>query len=147
MCTNVSHVLASYFSLGDSPFDPSRGCSTDGNQIPYSVCRNAEWQLCAARGELPGQSERTVIFSFAPKDLTTKGSGRNALGSCTSYAPMGCPDDGYASQDIFYMEVCLYDQICANRDDLWRLRAGQPWHCDLDRGAFLQLKGWLARSP
>ena len=53
------------------------------------------------------------------------------LGSCNSYAPRGC-DDGYDSGDIFYLEVCVYDAICANRDSLWTLNAGDPWHCDMD---------------
>ena len=41
----------------------------------YNICRNLEWMVCAARGALPGQLSRTVLFSFAPRDLDTRGSG------------------------------------------------------------------------
>lgn len=26
-----------------------------GSQVPYNICRNTEWQICAAKGTLPGQ--------------------------------------------------------------------------------------------
>jgi hypothetical protein len=96
----------------------------------YSVCRNLEWQVCAAMGALPGQGGNTIVFSTAPKSLPQDG-GDFPLGGCNSYAPRGC-SDGYASGDIFYLEVCMYDAMCSNRDSLWALEAGQPWHCDLD---------------
>lgn len=115
-----------------------------GNEIPYNVCRNAEWQLCAAKGALPGQIDGTIMFAFPPKDLKIEGHGGDfPLGECGSYAPMGCPGNGYASQDIFYLEVCLYDQVCSNRVDLWELEAGDPWKCELDYDGFVELRTWL----
>lgn len=48
-----------------------------------------------------------------------------------------------ALQDIFYLEVCLYDQICNNRGDLWVLEAGDPFECDVEWDAFLQLREWI----
>ena len=53
------------------------------------------------------------------------------LGGCNSYQPMGC-EIGYASSDIFYQEVCVYDAICANRESLWKLKPKQLWRCDLE---------------
>ena len=90
----------------------------------------AQWQVCAAKGNLPGQGSDTIIFSYAPKDLQLHG-GIYPLGGCNSYAPRGCRN-GYASGDIFYLEVCLYDVMCKNRDSLWALKAGEPWHCQLN---------------
>jgi len=114
-----------------------------GDQIPYNLCRNAEWQLCAARGYLPGQNSKTIMFSYAPRDLEING-GPFPLGSCTSYAPRGCGNTGYASGDIFYLEVCLYDQICKNgRGDLWALNAGDEFRCDLDWDSFSELRDWI----
>mmetsp|Transcript_39965 Transcript_39965/g.97062 ORF Transcript_39965/g.97062 Transcript_39965/m.97062 type:complete len:464 (+) Transcript_39965:28-1419(+) len=100
-----------------------------GTEVPYNLCRNLEWQGCAAKGELHGQRSKTIIFSFAPKKLRVDG-GRYPLGSCNSYAPLGC-ESGYASGDIFYLEVCIYSRICGNRNSLWYLNAGEPWQCEL----------------
>jgi len=113
-----------------------------GDQIPYNVCRNVEWQTCAARGSLPGQGSNTIMFSFAPKDLQLRG-GESPLGSCNSYAPQGCPYEGYASGDIFYMEVCWYDQLCSNRDELWALNAADPWHCEMNWRSYQELLEWI----
>jgi len=99
-------------------------------QGAYSVCRNLEWQVCAAQGALPGQGGNSIVFSTAPKALTQTG-GDFPLAGCNSYAPRGC-GDGYASGDIFYLEVCMYDAMCANRESLWQIEAGEAWHCDLD---------------
>ena len=41
------------------------------------------------------------------------------------------------------MEVCLFSQICANRDRLWSLDAEEEWQCELDRGGWEQLRQWL----
>ena len=40
-----------------------------GQQVPYNMCRNLEWQICAASGRLPGQGSNTIIFAVALKDL------------------------------------------------------------------------------
>ena len=57
------------------------------------------------------------------------------LGACNSYSPLGC-ENGYASGDIFFQEVCVYDAVCANRESLWKLKPGQVWHCMLDYEGF-----------
>lgn len=108
-----------------------------GPAVPYNVCRNLEWQVCAAKGQLPGQGGNGIIFSMAPKDLVLDG-GPFPLGSCNSYSPRGC-GEGYASGDIFYLEVCVYDAICTNRDALWALNAGDLWHCDMDYDGYANL--------
>ena len=116
-----------------------------GNEIPYNICRNAEWQICGAKGTLPGQGTRVpgaIKFAKAPKDLDTE-RGPYPLGSCNSYHPRGCGNHGYASSDIFYMEVCLYDQMCNTRDSLWTVEAGEEWVCHMEWSDFAQLRDWL----
>ena len=112
-----------------------------GNVIPYNTCRNFEWQLCAAKGMLPGQGAR-VQFAYAPRYLKPF-FGERPLGSCAGYMPMGCGRNGYASSDIFYLEVCVFDQICSNRDEMWALDVGDDWTCDMDLGGFQQLRRWV----
>ena len=111
-----------------------------GDAIPYNICRNVEWQVCAAMGRLNGQGGDSIRFAYAPKDL--RGDG---IGGCQGYAPRGCRrwDDGYASLDVFYMETCLFSQICRNRDSLWSVGAGQDWRCELDHEGWEQLRRWL----
>jgi len=101
-----------------------------GDAIPYNMCRNLEWQMCAAKGTLPGQRSNTIIFSYAPKDLEFNG-GDFPLGGCNSYAPLGC-EDGYSSGDVFSLEVCIYDAMCSNRESMWELEAGDQWQCDME---------------
>ena len=31
-----------------------------GDRVPYNICRNLEWQVCAAKGLLPGQARCNV---------------------------------------------------------------------------------------
>jgi hypothetical protein len=116
-----------------------------GEEIPYNLCRNFEWQLCAAKGTLPGQGSKHITFAGAPKDLLISGwDAKHPLGSCNSYAPRGC-GGGYASGDIFFQEVCVYDAICANRDSLWELTPGQLWQCKLDHEGYSSFSRALLR--
>ena len=101
-----------------------------------------QWQLCAAMRRLPGQGGRGIIFAHAPKTLEVSGIGRCSNGM---YAPHGCEawQEGYASADIFYMEACLFSQICSNRDELWSLDENREWYCQLDYDGWQTLKRWL----
>jgi len=33
-----------------------------GDRVPYNICRNLEWMVCAAKGQLPGQGRDPVIL-------------------------------------------------------------------------------------
>lgn len=126
-----------------------------GDRIPYNTCRNIEWQICAAKGMLPGQGAEwipglegrvrqnaTIRFAFAPKHLTPL-DGDRPIGNCGGFAPMGCGKEGYASSDIFYMEACVFDAICANRDSLWELDEGQDWVCQLEWEGYQKMRDWV----
>ena len=65
------------------------------------------------------------------------------IGSCQGYHPRGCGAQGYASSDIFYLEVCVYSLACRNRDQLWRLESGDRFECEMDWAGFQQLRDWL----
>eukprot|EP00966_Prymnesium_polylepis_P058013 1343581-Prymnesium_polylepis.1 len=38
-------------------------------RVPYNLCRNLEWQVCAATGQLPGQTTPTILFAHEPGAL------------------------------------------------------------------------------
>jgi len=115
------------------------------DRVPYNICRNFEWQICAAQGRIPGQGGRTLIFSKAPKELDFFASPR--LGHCKGWSPINCErDNGYATDSIFFLEICLYSEVCSNRRELFDLEVGQPWECVFDEQAFWQLSQILQES-
>ena len=64
---------------------------------PSHVCRSVcavshacRWQVCAARGMLPGQGGRQIKFAHRPSEMWTP-----HIGSCTGYHPAGCGNQGY----------------------------------------------------
>lgn len=107
----------------------------------YNSCRNFEWQMCAALGKLRGQTTRTIVFAAAPATLEVDGT--RPLGRCGGFAPAGCQPLGYSNDDIFFLEVCIYSLVCSNRDELFLLRAGQPFTCQLDEAGFWRLHRYL----
>ena len=98
-----------------------------GTEIPYNLCRNFEWQLCAAMGKLPGQGSTMIRFAVAPRGLQIDGP--RGLGSCGGYVPLGvenCPHRGYASSDIFFLEVrCSSRCLCLVRSPVTTVTASQ----------------------
>ena len=116
-----------------------------GKRIPYNVCRNLEWQVCAAKGWLPSQGNTGIRFATAPNSLHTHGW--KPFGKCGGWTPTGKCDGGYATDDIFFLEVCLLNQICVNGHELFELKVGQPFYCQFDDARFIELKEILLRPP
>ena len=114
-----------------------------GPIIPYNTCRNIEWQICAAKGTLPGQKaveHHGGVIQFAKAPKTLRPSGRpHPLGSCDGYAPKGCIN-GYASSDIFFLESCFYSMMCSNREELWNLDVGDDFVCEMDYSGFTRMR-------
>ena len=100
--------------------------------------------MCAAKGLLPGQGGRTIKFARAPNRLDL--GLNNRLGVCSGWVPPHAPSGGifgYATDDIFYLESCLFSQICRNGHEIFELRKGHAFECDLDVGLFRELQGLL----
>ena len=79
--------------------------------------------MCAVQGKLPGQGGFGMRFAHKPSDLDVYGG--KPLGQCRGWRPGGWGDCGYgyATDDIFFLEVCIYSWICENSADLFRLRS------------------------
>lgn len=67
-----------------------------GDAVPYNICRNLEWQVCAAKGLLPGQNSPVMVFARAPKTLDPDPSGGKPLGMCGGWRP---PELGWGCRD------------------------------------------------
>ena len=101
-----------------------------GDRVPYNICRNLEWQVCAARGKLPYQGGRKIVFAVAPSSLDPSGATGKPLGQCKGWVPGRKPEGGfygYATDDIFYLEVCMMNQICKNGEHLFHMQAGEEF--------------------
>lgn len=118
-----------------------------GHRLPYNMCRNLEWMVCASQGRLPGQGRAILKFSRAPSTLQPGGSSGKPLGKCCGWTPEGMHPRGgafgYATDDIFYLEVCLFAQICENGEDLFSMKVGDPFECIFSATRFSELQELL----
>jgi hypothetical protein len=48
---------------------------------------------------------------------------------------------------IVRCQVCVYDAMCANRNAMWALNAGDPWHCELDYWGFKEFFEKILNTP
>lgn len=119
-----------------------------GDRLPYNICRNLEWMTCAAQGRLPGQKGTPqLIFAKSPGQLFPEGSSGKPLNTCCGWAPDKRPNGGvyaYTTDDIFYLEVCLFNEICENGPDLFNTPVGQPFHCQFSANKFRELERILS---
>jgi len=115
----------------------------NGGYFPYNLCRNLEWQACAAMGKLKQQASGEIRFADAPSSLDPE----ELLGECDGYFPNDRNMHGYANDDIFYLEICLLNQLCLNGDSLFSLEAGEPFHCNFSVPRLWELAGLLQEQP
>jgi hypothetical protein len=115
-----------------------------GTRVQYNQCRNLEWQVCSANLKLPGQAGANITFARAPSSLDPMGSTGKPLGKCRGWVPgkirKGSKGFGYATDDVFYLEVCLFNQICTNGAELFELKAGEPFRCNFSSTRFDELR-------
>lgn len=110
----------------------------------YNSCRNLEWQICAARGMLPGQQSPSVLFAQEPGSLDV--SGDRPLGHCGGYSPQGCGRQSYSNDDIYFLEVCVYSMICHNSDELFAMKVGHRFHCRINEEGFRRMQRYLTST-
>jgi len=107
-------------------------------RVPYNICRNLEWQVCAARGMLPGQGNTDVLFATNPSELNPR-TGNRPLGQCAGWKPMKLEGGyGYGNIDIYYLELCLFAQLCTNSEAIFR--DSQPFTCNFSKERFRELQ-------
>ena len=117
------------------------------NQVKYNTCRNFEWQVCAAKGLLRRQGGKAIRFARAPKTLDLASS-RRPFGKCSGWTDRSCDSrTGYANDDIYYLEACLFSMICGNRAHLFTISEGDAFFCDFDQAGFETLADLLMTAP
>ena len=117
-----------------------------GQRLPYNLCRNLEWMTCAAQGKLAGQmNQPEVIFAKAPGELYPGGRSGKPIGECCGWAPDTPPDGGfgYTTDDIFYLEVCLFNEMCENGASIFGVAANGRFRCDFSMDRFRRLENIL----
>jgi hypothetical protein len=113
-------------------------------RVPYNMCRNLEWVACAAMGKLPGQGTSLMRFSPPPNQLQPSKEGRRPLGQCGGWRPPGNATYGYANDDIYFLEVCLISFLCANGDDIFKLRSSDgEFLCNFSHQRLAELEEML----
>ena len=50
----------------------------------------------------------------------------------------------YAISDVYFAEVCVVSHVCRNRARLFSLEVGELFECDIDEGAFRELRELLS---
>jgi hypothetical protein len=100
----------------------------------WTMCRNFEWMMCALKGRLapnPTKVSRDIYFSIAPKDMDVEPLKKGTFYRC-------CGD--YAESDIYYLEVCMLNEVCRNQNDLFVVDRGEAFVCDFDEAAFRKVE-------
>lgn len=102
----------------------------------WNMCQNVRWMLCALTGRLHGQEGgRAIHFATRPKSIEV--------------APLngyGYREGRYSVANVYYIEICLLAEFCTNTWKLFSVEDGEPFECELDRGAYERYAEWLMTS-
>lgn len=119
-CTNYAHDGTLAAACHDANKNVLRLRS---QMLPWNMCTNLRWLTCAARGMLPGQGGPLIQFAVAPGELDIgKLHGENT--------------HKYVMEDVYFAEVCILNELCANGHELFSLRRGQLFRCQTDQRRF-----------
>ena len=109
--------------------------------------------MCAARGWLPSQSSGRIRFAQAPGRLWLDGSHGSPyrwnarFASCSGYHHAKCdPATHYANDDVFFLEVCVFNRICRNAAELSRLNRSTDFACEFSAEGLRELRSVLLSS-
>ena len=118
----------------------------------WNICRNVEWQICAAKGLLSHQQRAGKIrFAFQPNDLFLSGRHEShQFGVCGGLHADNCDSDddpGFGNDDVFFLEVCVYSQVCRNGAELFRLDDYEEFVCDFSNSSWHTMRDLLLEGP
>ena len=88
-------------------------------------------------------------FSYNPGNLDVYDGGTGkSFGSCAGYLPpsLNCAN-GFATDDIYFLEVCLVSFLCKNREELFTVGPEDFYVCEFDGDAFDELQALLMQPP
>ena len=56
-------------------------------------------------------------------------------------------DPGFGNDDVFFLEVCLFSQVCLNGAQLFQLDDYEDFACEFSTDGFHRLRRWLLEGP
>ena len=115
---------------GDGAGAMRDGCIDDGDGLET----DREWVAAPDSHDTPCCSNTSIIF--ASLYLNARAEYETTLGT----------GDGYANDDLVFLEACVLSQICRNTDELFAVSAGEVFHCELRAGGLEELKEMLLRG-
>ena len=88
-------------------------------------------------------------FSYKPGELDVfGGSTGKSLGNCRGWKPPGATcENGFATDDVYFLEVCIFSFVCKNNVDLFKLSPRDFYVCEFDGDAFDELQTILLEKP
>ena len=86
----------------------------------WNMCRNAEWMVCvvAGKADYADSSSGEIIFTYAPAMLN--------IDEFNSRPGM------YIEDDIYYLEVCVLNEMCTNYEEIFQKGEGDSFFCKFD---------------
>ena len=99
-------------------------------------------------GRLPGQLTKTIKFSVPPQSLDPGPSSKKPFGKCRGWRDWHTDcESGFATDDVFYLELCVYNQICTHGERLFTLGKGEAFTCKVNVRRFNELRDLLLETP
>ena len=86
----------------------------------WNMCRNVEWMHCVVQGKANwgGGGSGEIIFSHAPKFLNID--------------DFNLQPGWYVENDIYYLEVCVLNEMCSNHEEIFSKGDGSSFFCIFD---------------
>ena len=109
---------------GGSSGDPGGACGQAGFNIlridNWSMCRNVEWMMCVinGKGSYGGGGTGEIVFTYAPNNLWMDDFNSRPW--------------SYIEDDIYYLEICVLNEMCSNYEELWEIGVGESFFCKFD---------------
>ena len=105
-------------------------------RMPWNMCQNLRWTVCAVNGLLPGQDQHNIHFATPLSELSVETWEHPDSWPCEDGE---CPEDKFAVGDVFYAEVCMLNRMCENGDDVFSLAMGDEVTCRFSPQRFQEL--------
>jgi len=85
------------------------------------MCRNVEWMVCVVEGKASydrGDRSREIRFTHPPGQLNID--------------DFNSRPGWYIENDIYYLEVCVLNEMCSNRAEIFTKAEGESFVCEFD---------------
>mmetsp|Transcript_14792 Transcript_14792/g.41369 ORF Transcript_14792/g.41369 Transcript_14792/m.41369 type:complete len:462 (-) Transcript_14792:40-1425(-) len=92
-------------------------------QRDWNICVNVQWQACAATGHLPLQRSNVIQFATPPNTLKLEDLDGRKM-------------DGYKMEDVYFLELCVLNEICENGASIFGMEPEDEFRCEFSPERF-----------